>query len=444
MTAPTIPTDATELEEMLGDSARMQNVFNDKILFKEFISNYARTVMDRDTSIATQVKEETQLVLAQFLKDNGADALRKLNLAPGSPQPKDKAAGYNPKAAGAALDELFEYPADYMRAIWHGNLSDSAVALRSKIRNDFSSTVPADGGFLVPERLRSTLLSVALETSIVRPRAMVVPMDSAKVPFPIIDSTSNVSSVFGGMIAYWTEEAGQLSRSSAKFGRVVLDAKKLTGYSVVPNELFADAILAFEAFLSQKWPEALSFAEDAAFFDGTGVGEPLGFLRADAAVSVTKETGQAADTVVWENITKCFARMLPTSLGRAVWLANIDTFHELATMALSVGTGGSAIWLNNGSEGPPMTILGRPVIFTEKCNTLGDAGDINFVDLSYYLIGDRQQMQMATSEHVEFDTDQTAVRIIERADGRPWIASAITPRKGANTLSPFVKIAARA
>lgn len=91
-----------------------------------------------------------------------------------------------------------------------------------------------------------------------------------------------------------------------------------------------------------------------------------------------------------------------------------------------------------------MTILGRPVIFTEKANTVGDAGDVNFVDLSYYLIGDRQQMQMATSEHVEFDTDQTAVRIIQRADGRPWVQSAITPRKGANTLSPFVKIAARA
>jgi HK97 family phage major capsid protein len=84
------------------------------------------------------------------------------------------------------------------------------------------------------------------------------------------------------------------------------------------------------------------------------------------------------------------------------------------------------------------------VIFTEKMETLGDAGDIAFVDLSYYLIGDRQQMSAMTSEHFKFSTDTTAYRIIQRVDGRPWLKSAITPHKGSNTLSPFVKLAARA
>jgi HK97 family phage major capsid protein len=135
--------------------------------------------------------------------------------------------------------------------------------------------------------------------------------------------------------------------------------------------------------------------------------------------------------------------MLPTSLGSAVWIANIDTFPQLATMALSVGTGGSPIWLNNGVAGPPMTILGRPVIFTEKAKTVGSAGDINFVDLSYYLVGDRQSMQADTSAHYKFANDQTVFRVIERVDGRPWIQNAITPNQGSNTLSPFVKVAVR-
>jgi HK97 family phage major capsid protein len=438
-----IPTTAAELEEMLGEPDRMQNVFKDKTLLTEFIRNYAKTTVEMDPQITAQIKAETQRVMADWLRENEVRDVRRLNLAPGSRGPKDRAAGYNAKAAGAQLDPLFESPEDFLRAIWHGNHHNTAVALRERIRNDFSSTVPADGGFLVPESLRSTLLQTSLETSIVRPRAMVVPMETARVPFPVLDSTTNVSSVFGGMIAYWTEESAQLQRSSAKFGRVVLDAKKLTGYSVVPNELFADSILSFAAFLAQTWPKAISFAEDSAFFDGTGVGEPLGFMRGDARVQVTKEAGQAADTIVWENIVKMFARMLPTSLGNAIWVANIETFPELATMAQEVGTGGSGIWINNGQEGPPARILGRPVIFTEKANALGDAGDINFVDLSYYLIGDRQQMQMATSEHVAFDEDGTAVRIIERADGRPWLNSAITPKKGSNTLSPIVQIAAR-
>jgi HK97 family phage major capsid protein len=147
---------------------------------------------------------------------------------------------------------------------------------------------------------------------------------------------------------------------------------------------------------------------------------------------------------VWENIVKMFARMLPSSLGRAVWVASIDTFPELATMALSVGTGGSAIWLNNGAEGPPMTILGRPVIFTEKApSVLGTQGDISFVDFGYYLIGDRQVMSAMSSPHFEFNADKTAYRIIQRVDGRPWLQSAITPANNGPTLSPFVQLGTR-
>jgi len=126
-----------------------------------------------------------------------------------------------------------------------------------------------------------------------------------------------------------------------------------------------------------------------------------------------------------------------------VWIASIDTFPQLATMALSVGTGGSAVWLNNGVQGPPMTILGRPVYFTEKTPALGTTGDINFVDLSYYLLGDRQIMQAASSPHYKFANDKTAFRFIERVDGRPWLQSAITPKNSGPTLSPFVQIATR-
>ena len=52
-------------------------------------------------------------------------------------------------------------------------------------------------------------------------------------------------------------------------------------------------------------------------------------------------------------------------------------------------------------------------------------------------------MTAESSPHFKFSTDITAYRFIERIDGRPWLTSAITPRKGSNTLSPFVKIAAR-
>jgi HK97 family phage major capsid protein len=116
----------------------------------------------------------------------------------------------------------------------------------------------------------------------------------------------------------------------------------------------------------------------------------------------------------------------------------------LATMALNVGVGGSAVWIPDAHGAPQLTLLGCPVILSEKApGVLGAQGDISFVDLGYYLIGDRQQMSLESSEHVGFRNDTTDFRIIQRNDGRPWLQSAITPQNGGPTMSPFVQLAVR-
>lgn len=434
-----------ELEATLQDQTKIVDLVNTGKL-GEFLKDYADAKADAYSDVSTQVKEETQRVLAQWLKDHGS--VQRLNLTPednggvGSLSAK-KSKIYNAKAPGAGIDKLISSHDEFLKAAWFKAQGADALGLQDKfnsVRNAFGSTIPSDGGFLIPETLRAELLSVALEQSIVRSRARVIPMDSLRVPFPTIDSTSNASSVHGGMIGYWTEEAGALTDSSAKFGRVVLDAKKLTGYSEVPNELFRDAIGSFSALISQLWPEAIAFFEDDAFINGTGVGEPLGYRSGDAKITVTATA--AGNDVEYADVVNMYTRMLPTSLNRAVWLVSPDTLADL--LKLEVSAGSPAVWIGNGlSDGPPMSLLGRPVVVTEKVPAKGSAGQLAFVDFGYYLIGDRQAMSLETSEHYKFKNDQTAVRIIERVDGRPWIQSAITPANGSsNTLSPFVELGA--
>ncbi len=474
MTTLAIPTKPEELEEFLADATNVRSMMTEPGKFKEFIQVYARAVVDKDNDLQQQIKEQVQIGLADFMRENGMGG-RRLNLTNGTTDnPKldmrrvshGKGAAYNSGSFGARLERelkqssngdgsnMFDSTSEFFQAIWprFETLKNSAVLGRKRraaldIQNSFGSEVPADGGFLIPEVLRSEILQVALEDAIVRPRAQVIPMDSLRVPIPMIDVTSNVSSVFGGVVCYWTEEAAQLVESQATFGRIVLDAKKLTGYAEVPNELLADAP-AFGSFFDTIFPRAIAWFEDIAFMTGTGVGEPLGFVNCPASVNVAKQTGQANGTIVWENVVAMYARMLPTALGRAVWICSIDTFPELATMALSVGTGGGPVWMGNytnpGTATPPVTILGRPVYFTEKTPQLGTPGDISFVDFGYYLIGDRQIMQSMSSEHYKFQNDKTAFRVIERLDGRPWIQSAITPHNNSSaTLTPFVQLAQR-
>lgn len=440
-----IPTNQAELAEVFSDQAKVAELLRNGE-FKDYVTNYARAINKADVDLSKQVKEETQRVLASYLKENGEDISPFKSFAKGEEKvtrPANRTV-FNAKAAGAKVEAEFDGAADFFQTIWHNTeRTHEVMAKLNRVRNAFSSGSGGDGGFLVPETLRSELLMLSLEDSIVRPRASVIPMSSPRVLIPSVDSTSNVTTVHGGIQTYWKAEAASLTSSSASFARTALDAHKLTAYTEVPNELLQDAV-AFEAFLQRAFPSAITFAEDDAFMHGSGAGEPQGYHNASAAVTVTKESGQAADTIVWENLVKMYARMLPGSLNRAVWVVPPNAFPELATMALSVGTGGSAIWLNNGVAGPPATILGRPVVITEKAPTLGDAGDVTFVDFSYYLIGDRQAMTATSSPHYKFQTDETAYKVVSRVDGRAWLNSAITPKNNGDSLSPFVKLGARA
>lgn len=442
----TIPESPAELEEFMADDKKVKAAYDQDGGLATLIKNYAQTVAAKDPGLAQQIKEQTQATLAQMYEEQGVPFKNRINLNYQA-QPPKSARVRNSKAAGRPLDNLFGSTAEFLHAIWHGNKNpdaDTRAALE-KVYN-YSEKVPSEGGFLVPEEFRSELMIPSLGEEIVRPRATVVPMSSATLRFPKVDETSRVSSVFGGVIVYRTEEAAELVESAAAFGAVRLEATKQTLLAHVSNELIKDWP-AFEAFISQTFGPAIGFYADMDFLSGTGVGEPKGALHSSnaAIVSVAKESGQLAATLLWENIIKMYARMLPSSLPRAVWLASPDVFAELATMALNVGTGGSAVWLVDAHNQPVLTLLGRPVIMTEKAPAvLGTRGDLSFVDFGMYLIGDRQMMTASSSEHVKFTSDRTTYRVIARNDGRPWVENAITPRNNSADLSPFVQLDTRA
>ncbi|MFI0768621.1 phage major capsid protein [Streptomyces melanosporofaciens] len=452
----TVPRNAEELAEMLADPAKAKEITASREALAQFIDAYGKGQQGDGTELNRLVAEETQRVFAQMLRDNGmkakhgdaGEAIQRLNLDPqarrkGMLTSHKQGTAHNPAAPGAALDQHFENSVDYVRTIWHKTTATDDIAEKlGMLRNAASSVSPADGGFLVPETLRSQLLQIALEQAVVRPLATVVPMDSARVPMPMLDSTTNSGSVFGGMIAYWGEESAALQDANPKFGRVVLDAKKLTGLSAVPNELLQDSIVSFSALIETLWPQALAFSEDNAFMTGSGTGEPLGFRGTgnSAAVAVARTT---SNQIKYDDIVNMYARMLPSSLSRAVWTCSPDALPQLFKMSLTVGTGGNSMFVVNAAGPAPMTIFGRPLIVTEKGGTLGARGDLAFTDLSYYLVGDRQTMTADSSTDYRFGSDQTTFRIIQRVDGRPWLQSAITPANGStSTLTPFVELAA--
>lgn len=419
--------------------------------FKSMLKAYVDATNAERDDIKAQIEQTTQNTIVEMfstqqglkLTNGQAARLNGALLAGQTP-----ALGNAKNAPGYGLNGTFADMGDFVGTVWHGakNLSaeqSSALA----VVNGYSEKIPDAGGFLVPEEFRQQLLMLELEDSVVLPRATVIPMSSASLTFPTVDATSNVSSVYGGIVVYRTEEGEEFVESQAKFGRVKLDPTKQTALAYVTNEVIRDGGGALNSFLMNAMPKAMAFAADYDYLTASGAGEPLGALNTGnpGLIVVAKETGQAATTIVWENVLRMYARMLPSSIGRAVWVASPDTFVELATMALSVGTGGSAVWITDAHGAPQLTLLGRPVIMTEKTpGALGAQGDLSFVDFGFYLVGRRDAMSIDTSAHVKFTSDQTTIRVIERNDGRPWLTSAITPKNGGATLSPFVTLAVRA
>ena len=452
----TKPETQDDLLDVLMDPKRRETLFADPQRFRAAMADYAKAFARRDPEAKKQMKEAMAEGLKEFYEANGIpkDERKRLPLDPSVAKggqilerafPMDRHTARQiasvGKGPGVSLDNHWPSLGDYLVEIAHQNIQRNGVPEVLKV---FSENVGSEGGFLVPEEFRAELLMLALEMAVVRPRARVIPMAGLRVLIPAIRDTSHATSVFGGVQASWLGESADLSTvREPTFMQIALTARKLTGYTRASNELIADSAISLESIIGQLFPQAIAYFEDEAFMNGTGAGQPLGIINADALISVAKETGQAATTLVYENLIKMFARMLPQSLNRAVWVMHPDTFPQLATLSLAVGTGGSAVWLSNAAGGAPATILGRPVVFSEKCQTLGTAGDVYFADFGYYLIGDRMALQMASSPHVRFNNDETVWRFTQRVDGRPWVVAALTPRYGTSTMSPFVAVATR-
>jgi HK97 family phage major capsid protein len=218
--------------------------------------------------------------------------------------------------------------------------------------------------------------------------------------------------------------------------------KKCIGLCYLTDELLEDTV-ALEKIVKDAFKSEIIFQVEDNIINGTGAGRPLGIMNAPCLVSVAKESGQAATTVVYENLTNMWSRLHPSAQKNAVWLIHPNCYPQLLEMSLSVGTGGSSIFVQDATKPGSMTIFGRPIIASEFCQTLGTTGDIILGDFSQYLLLTKGGLQTDSSIHVRFIYDETTLRFVFRIDGQPAWHNTLTPYKGTDTQSPFVALATR-
>lgn len=306
-----------------------------------------------------------------------------------------------------------------------------------------NEAIPSEGGFPVPQEFEPGILTNMNQMGQILQRVRRRPITVGNgVKINAVDETSRATgSRWGGVQAYWINEAGTPTSSKPKFRQMDVRLEKVAALYYATEEELEDAE-GLGAVLQQAFAEELTFTVEDAIVRGDGAGKPLGILNSNAFVSVAKETSQAAATLKTQNVLKMWARLPARSRLNAVWLINVDVtpqlfqfVYEVKNVAGSENVGGIAAPIYNPDSN---TLLGRPVIPVEYCETLGTKGDIILADLSQYLLADKGGIRSDSSIHVNFTAGEQVFRVIYRVNGQPTWSKSLTPYKGSNALAPFV------
>ena len=296
----------------------------------------------------------------------------------------------------------------------------------------------AGEGFMLPVDFRNDIWEAVAGVE-----SLMMDVDLEPTSARQVDMIKDESTPWGssGVQAYWRSEGVQMNASKLDTDGASVTLHELYAFVLATEELLADAPR-LNARLQRKAPQAIAWKASDSIVYGTGAGQPLGWFNSAALVSVAAESGQAADTIVAQNVLKMYARLLMVPGDRPYWLANQDVVPQLAGMTI----GDQPVWTppNGLVDAPGGFLLGRAVKWSEHAKTLGDKGDLTFVSpKGYYAARRTQGIEYAESIHLFFDYNIKAFRFIFRFGGQPHLSAPVSPANGSSTKSHFVTLDAR-
>jgi len=221
--------------------------------------------------------------------------------------------------------------------------------------------------------------------------------------------------------AAWTPELSPSLQSDPTFAQVEFTPHKLAALTLVSNELLADSGVNVEQMLAQLFGEELGEREDAAFFNGTGNGQPAGILRGQPDSDRARERRRGNHRRRHPGAVRRPAAAVPAErrLDHAPGGDERPAALEGRQRAVPAGAGLAAA--------APTTLLGRPVYLTSHMPELAaGAKTILFGDVrrAYYIV-DRQGVEVQRSSDRYFEQDVTAFRAIVRTDGKVVLPDAV-------------------
>lgn len=279
--------------------------------------------------------------------------------------------------------------------------------------------INTDGGFLVPEEIATDIIVLREQFGVGRRVMRSIPMAS---------DTKRVPRQTGNMTTYWVDENAMITESKFTTDSVLLVAKKLGALGSWSSEVGEDSFIDMGDKLAMEVAYAFSSTEDDCIFNGDGSSTYAGMVGfrkalinlgtiANTAGLVT-QTGTGAFTSTlsdFQNVIGVLPEYADTPNVR--WVCHRYFWSSVMSKVELAAGGVTSTEVINGVR--QRTFLGYPVEISQKMPKVYVANDVPCLFGDFGLagkFGDRRQMTLAMSEHVNFKQDQLVIRGTERFD----------------------------
>jgi HK97 family phage major capsid protein len=299
--------------------------------------------------------------------------------------------------------------------IRHGITASGLVPVTDNLEHRAQGVATGSaGGFLVPAGFRDAIIRARKAFGGIRSAAQVISTGAGNdLSYPTLDDTGNTGE--------WIGENTAVTEQDAVVGNKTLKAHKASSKLVrVANELLQDEEYDLEAQLGGMLGERIGRLEAPAWINGTGVGQPTGFLasgQVGVALPTGNSTGFASSAVAFDALIDLEHSLNQAYRAGAAYVMNDLTVAKVRKVK---DADGRPIWQASLAVGAPSTINGYPVITDPAMPEMAaSARSIAFGNWrEAYVIRDVLEfaVRRLTERYAEFD--QTGFVGFTRTDGQ--------------------------
>jgi len=259
-----------------------------------------------------------------------------------------------------------------------------------------STSVAADGGYLVDPATADTVAGVMLSSASIRSIANVVQVEATA--FDVLIDHTDIG-------AGWaTETVATAETGTPQVDRITIPLHELSALPKASQRLLDDSAFNIEDWLAGRIADKFSRAEGAAFISGDGIDKPTGFLNYTAVSDATwiwgnlgyVATGAAGDfnaTNQADAIVDLVYALGARYRANATFVMNSKTAGAVRKMK---DVDGRFLWSDGLAAGEPARLMGYPVLIAEDMPDIAlDTAAIAFGDFGAgYTVAERPDLRI--------------------------------------------------